>query len=155
MSSREVEREGSNFCESRANTSQAPAPFRDVTTRQKQRPQGPIRDSPGKRDRVSPHIPPGESLPLPAPLHLGPRVPLETSPGAARVRGAAAPSHQQRLLEAAVSRDWEVPGELSLGSVSSSRRLWLSSLFPWGCSQGEASLLPLQDLAETWAQVCR
>lgn len=69
--------------------------------------------------------------------------------------GPAAPSHQQRLLEAAVSRDWEVPGELSLGSVSSSRRLWLSSLFPWGCSQGEASLLPLQDLAETWAQVCR
>lgn len=38
MSSREVESEGSNFCGSRANTNQAPAPFRDVTKRQKQAP---------------------------------------------------------------------------------------------------------------------
>lgn len=35
MSSREVEKEGSNFCENRAKTSQTLAPFRDVTTRQK------------------------------------------------------------------------------------------------------------------------
>lgn len=99
MSSREVEKEGSNFCESRANTSQIPAPFRDVTTRQKQRPRGPIQASPEKRERVSLHTPPGESLPLPAPLHPGPRVPLDTSPGAARVRKAAAPHHGRRYRQ--------------------------------------------------------
>lgn len=110
MSSREVEKEGSNFCESRANTSQAPAPFRDVTSRQKQRPRGPIQASPGKWDRVSLHTPPGESLPLSAPLHPGPRVPVKTSPGAAHVRKAAAP-HHGRLYRAGCQPSLRPAGE--------------------------------------------